>query len=164
MKDEPTPPATDDTPLQWGETYLDRLSHEELLIASKRMYHALESSWGLLKGYQEQNPDSPFWGRRGRGGMSLSQCEQAMNAIMPHDDDEKRESQYRSFYRYATDLLFHANDADIGSAWMVCDGCGNLWGSRRTNLGAENLKTECPCGQTLHPITWDDLAIKPYAE
>lgn len=152
-------------PLKWGETYLDRMSHEELLLVAKRMQsalHAAHSRISMDKQVDEMHAsNTTFWNGTGLGGIVLEKIRQALNAIYPVDNDFLREQQYDTYYRYAVDLLFTSDNAQIGQGWLVCDGCFQMFAAKHT---ARHL-TKCRfCAGDLRPLTWDDLAMKAAAK
>jgi hypothetical protein len=98
--------------LEWGETPWDNWPREKLLREVQRMYAALVSARSPLAMMKQNDPASPFWGLDGTGGCALAKVEQT---LAPYPN----EPAYRTFFRYATDLLFDG----LGQGWMVCDKC-----------------------------------------
>ena len=145
--------------LRWGETPFTGLSPDELMRHCQRLYAACESMASCLAvsraGSSEHNP---YWGPGGAGGRALEQGEQALKAANAGID---KESIYRSFFRYARDLLFEPNGStQIGFGWHVCSACGTMVGARGDKPG-ELIGRRCEwttdCKGELRLITWDDL-------
>lgn len=67
------------------------------------------------------------------------------------------ESIYRSFYRYAVDLLF---TPALGFGWEICmvEGCDIMMGA---SIG-KRARPKCirHPNATMRPISWDDLRAK----
>lgn len=141
--------------LVWGETPFDRMSPEEVLLNAKRMYSALISLESLAKQMRLGNEQSPYWSV-GVGGAAIEKGAQALAGV---DADYTSEDVYRSFYRYADDLLFDTGKHPmIGSGWWVCDADGTMLGGHPD--GSHTVMC-FKCNGPLRPITWADMAPQP---
>lgn len=140
--------------LEWGETPWDDLTKEELLREVQRMYCAVSSAYGVLLEDAERNEGHPFWSNEGRGGRTLEMCRQSLAKL----EDYEPENIYRSFFRYAHDLLFDPNpNAVIGFGWHICPKCGTMRGGNKEFLAREPCM-ETKCDGILRKIEWGDLA------
>jgi hypothetical protein len=138
--------------LEWGETPFDKLSRDELLRHAQRMYNTVESMYSALRLSSHGRTDG-FWGTEGTGGKAIEKGRQVLEPI--HQEWEK-EDIYRSFFRYATDLLFAKNEYRIGAGWGVCPKCGTMLGETldgKTSIGNPCIR----CGETLRALSWEDL-------
>jgi hypothetical protein len=155
MNEEKTGTSIYDEPLKWGETYFDRMTHEELLLHAKRMYSALGSTKSVIAMLAVGEGANSFYGKRGAGGAALAEARQALRAIT-QDRDDYREGMYRAYFRYADDLLFERNDYRlIGMGWRVCE-AGHMTGNHH-----ENPEKDCPlCGGSVRDLQWSDLEIR----
>lgn len=140
--------------LEWGETPWDGLSRETLLREVQRMYCALSASESALNICKMSEPGHPYWTREGTGGRALSKINEITRPIRKRYgwDDSKAGSLFRTFTRYANDLLFfHKSDS-----WVICIKC-KCWLGRMPR-GNEGPIRECSfCHKPTRPITWDDL-------
>lgn len=140
--------------LKWGQTPWDNLPREELLRHVQRLYAALVAARSALSlvGHGEA---SGFWDRRrGSGGRALAQSDIALGkALAGHDS----ENVYRSFFRYAVDLLFLP---ELGRYWTACDGCTSFWGDEQGNLAGKPCRECAALGRhsIRRPLEWRDLA------
>ena len=173
--------------LDWGETPWDGLSSEELLRECWKMFAALQSAESIIKQCriqylwhklpsgieQEQVHEAmeslikadPYWGH-GMGGRAMEEVRQAMSRRDAFDSEDI----YRSFFRYATDLLFEERDGmEIGFGWDVCPVCGDMIGRSGDGKrhGGLACKDTASCGRTngecpgiMRPIDWVDLMPK----
>jgi hypothetical protein len=133
--------------LKWGQTPFDKMTKKKLLLVAKTMYSALISARSALA-ILDYPKGNPYFGERGSGGRALEKAEQAYQlATSGHDS----ENVYRSFFRYADDLLFDCSVFEIGSNWYVCDKCKTMIGIRN------NSDKTCICGNEMRKMTWDDL-------
>ena len=109
--------------------------------------------------------DLPFWGKDGRGGRAHEMARQALELDANYGEDL-----YRSFFRYAHDLLFYERSGvRIGFGWVVCDVCGQMIG-RGSRDDSNRLSGE-PCAAhgigkpgctgVFRPLQWSDLAPRP---
>lgn len=146
--------------LKWGETPWDDLPREDLLREVQRMFSALESARNVLRILKAAaDPTSLFWSQQGSGGRALDHAEQVADALYAAYDAEDI---YRSFFRYATSLLFDVPDEE---KWVVCSFCGRMWSGRDT---AQRIGTPCTefliptgtCTGVLRWLEWGDLAKK----
>lgn len=151
--------------LRFGETPFHKMTKKQLLIVACQMYAALSrtrSHVAMRKAADEYNGNiGGYWGENGQGGIALAMAEQALYAAQAGYTSE---AVYRSFFRYATDLLFDNSKYKIGSGWMVCPVCGTMLGARGDGTTVEGQickdafpiqKGECP--GVYRPLTWDDL-------
>lgn len=144
--------------LAWGQTPWDGLSKEELLKEVWRMYVALQGALGIVNQYRHLSSHALFWTKEGRGGATLEESRQALARLNRYDS----ESVYRSFFRYASDLLFDANGYDmITWGWHICPKCRAMWGSKTRDMSGQQC-TEMPggarqCDGVLRPLQWSDL-------
>lgn len=145
--------------LEWGETPWDKKTREELLLDVKRMYGAivaLNSVCSLCKCGQEV---SSFWSNEeGSGFRALELARQILEPIHKEYDSEDI---YRSFFRYAYDLLF---DGKMGFGWYVCDTCKRMIGRSQDKETREG--DWCmfpPCQGKYRKLTWQDMkpSIQP---
>jgi hypothetical protein len=139
--------------LPWGKSPFDDMPREELLLWARRMYTACEHARGVLSNVEaSMPPGNPFWSARGTGGHALRMCTFVVEEVERRFD---RESIFRSFYRYAVDLLFPVDLQVGGYGWHRClaDKCDIFIGDY------ESEKVVCP----MHPsaktrrIIWEDL-------
>lgn len=143
--------------LEWGETPWDNLSREELLREVQRMASALITAQSTIKMMRVGNETSTYW-TQGVGGSALHKIDQALHLANEYES----ENLYRSFYRYAVDLLFDCSvNRYIGFGWAVCPVCGTMFGETPDGVSsvgtpcATHLNKECP--GILRPIEWGDL-------
>ncbi len=138
--------------LEWGQTPFDDWDRDRLLLEVRRMFHALQSAHSVLRMCRD---GSAFWGQEGTGGRALTLAAEVMGPIESQYEDE---TIYRSYYRYAVDLLF---SPEVGVGWMVCDQCGSMWGrGGNRSLAATCISPKCNCAP-LRPLAWSDLEPKP---
>ena len=148
-----------DEPLKWGETYFDRMTHEELLLHAKRMYSALQAADGVISQSVEMDKyhgESVYYSKRGVGGAAHERIQQTLDAITLRSDNY-REDMYRSYFRYATDLLFQYNGyRHVNTGWKVCEQ-GHMTGNDH-----DSPIDACPhCRGSVRPLQWSDLDIQP---
>lgn len=142
--------------LEWGETPWDNLTREELLREVQRYHSALESAASVMR-QLAFGSQLLFWSE-GPGGKALAKAEQAREHIAGFSS----ETVYRSFFRYADDLLFEG----MGDRWRICDRCAVMC----SLIGEPRNKNHLLCHDCerkgiesyTRPITWDDL--KPLKE
>lgn len=146
--------------LEWGQTPWDNLTREELLREVQRMASALQSANSVLKMVEAVGSDHPFW-TEGTGARAAAKVNQALFRLA----DYSSENVYRSFYRYADDLLFdRSTKPRIGWGWAVCPVCDQMIGEGTEGQSA--VGTPCAshlhneCAGILRAITWDDLQPK----
>lgn len=143
--------------LKWGETPWDTLSKEELLREVQRTFSALESANSVLRILKTQDEESPFWGRQGSGGRAVDRASQVIDSVYETYDAE---SVYRSFFRYATSLLFDVSDEE---KWVICPTCGGMWGGKNAVSYAGTACSKYPiapnseCIGVLRHLEWSDL-------
>lgn len=160
--------------LKWGQTPWDDMSREELLKTIWRLWVALDRSNGILQsmlfttciqeGIDAKSPQafeaiSPYWGKEGMGGAALEMVRQAVDPIQNQVDGE---TMFRSFFRYADDLLFDQNGfCFIGSNWVVCPKCNCMYGSRRGDMVGKKCSDHPfgkeECGGVFRKLQWEDL-------
>ena len=102
--------------LSFGTTPFDRMTKEDLLLTTKRLYSALVSTRYILGMDFVRDSGAPFW-TKGSGFRALSRAEQALDPI---HQQYSVEDIFRSYFRYADDLLF----TGVGFGWVVCGKCG----------------------------------------
>ena len=152
--------------LHWGETPWDNKSHDELLRDVQRMYSAVQAMYSCLNVIKAGSRGTPseFWSD-GTGGMCIEKGRQILEPLWKEFGNEEI---YRSFFRYADDLLFEQAHG-IGVGWCICPVCGTCLGtssSGKTHVGEV-------CGDVLHmksdscpgifrPLMWEDM--KPLQE
>lgn len=135
--------------LKWGETPFDKMNRDELVRFAQASYAALESTRSCLAMSKHPNDTSLYWGKEGSGGRALFQADAVINEVQAKFDSE---TIYRSFFRYARDLLFPGMDRHT---WLVCEKDNVMM----KGVGDQPIRTECTdCGGPLRPITWADLA------
>ncbi|MCB0257355.1 MAG: hypothetical protein KDI55_26840 [Anaerolineae bacterium] len=146
--------------LDWGQTPWDNLTREELLRTVQKMYITIETQNHVLSNIVQFRRHEPYWSGKGVGGRAL---EMARQIIQPVILEWEVESLYRSFYRYAEDLLFDCSKHEqLGKNWAVCPKCGTMLGS------ADHFGKPCwdtsNCDGIMRPLTWDDMKPKPTTE
>ncbi len=147
--------------LNWGETPFDNLSPEDMLRELQRAYSALlscRSALSMLRGHER----TAYWSKEGTGGHAIAKAD---SVIEPVENEHGSEQIYRSFYRYADDLLFE--DCGMRFNWDVCPKCGTMLGAgadgkRHTGqVCSEGFPGQAAkCDGVFRPLTWDDLAKK----
>ena len=144
--------------LEWGQTPWDEMTWPELRREVQRLYSALESARGIMGQHRFAREHSPFWGPEGVGGRAWEKAQQAL--AVPFTS----ESLYRSFYRYADDLLFEdRNGVQIGFGWVICPKCGTMRGvdARRDKLIGTPCEHGVPdCTGEVRALQWSDLQPK----
>lgn len=121
------------------------------------MYSAVVSLGSCMRVSRVSNPSSPYWSADGSGGRALLKADQ-IEAIK---EKYYSEDIYRSFFRYADDLLF----TGVGFGWDVCPKCGTMVGAsggnkkRHTGLRCGDVIgfKQRECDGILRPLQWDDL-------
>lgn len=150
--------------LQWGETPWDSLSRDELLHELRRTYAALYATHSVLVlNRHRDSADAPYWQPGGTGARALEMARQVIDDVAP--TDQQREALFRSFYRYAHDLLFTdpAGQYQISSVWNVCPICGQMqngrWTDRVGKACARPLDRDANqrCAGILRRLEWADL-------
>lgn len=143
--------------LTWGQTPWDDLDRDTLLREVQKMASALQSANSVMRIVKASAPDHPFWAE-GSGWTALAKVEQALGRL----DQYEGENVYRSFYRYADDLLFERTPgARIGFGWAVCPVCGQMLGEGVD--GHSQIGTPCnshinkKCPGVLRALEWSDL-------
>lgn len=135
--------------LKWGQTPWDKLSREELLRTVQRYHSALSSLDSCMSMSRAMQPESLYWGKTGSGGRALAKS----GAIL--DDIHGRffaEDIYRSFFRYADDLLFPAAADEFGP-WGICLQ-GHMWAPFRDGEVCSILTCKGP----MRRLQWSDLS------
>lgn len=142
--------------LKWGETPFDRLTPEEARLMMCRMYSAITCLRSCMRMARTANPESPYWGRNGSGGLAIAKADEV---VEPLDQAYGSESIYRSFFRYADDLLFSGEKADTGFQWSVCPKCKVMMGPGpdRPRLDGQPCRGTQKCDGVMRPLIWDDL-------
>ena len=146
--------------LVWGETPWDSKSKEELLRDVQRMYDAIVAMNSCLHIIKYHDQQSPYWGPGGSGGRSLEMSRQVLAPIHAQYDESDI---YRSFFRYATDLLFDQSmPIRTGSGWMICPVCGTMTGNpdRSPDIG-EACRMTRNCTGITRALILDDLKATP---
>lgn len=155
---------TEPIELEWGQTPWDSLSREELLREVERMYSAIVALNSCLAMSKSASSANSFWGHEGSGGIALEKARQVLGPLHAKFD---REDIYRSFFRYANDLLFNPTGYRIGSGWSVCPVCDVMLGNTRHPDGTEETQNGKVCHFTagctgiMRPLEWADLAPRP---
>ena len=140
---------------KWGETPLDDLSHEELLIVAKRLYMATTAARGAMGMVANISHDEYWTARNGAGAIALERCKQALRAI----DGKRSEPAQHTFYRYAGGLLFDHSEFNTGDPWLICGTCGNLICTANPNVQPGQSCRIGPreCQGIYRLLTLDDL-------
>jgi hypothetical protein len=169
--------------LNWGETVFDDLSNDELRLQCLKMFAALQAAhtvikqtrisqlWRLIKvntddhkaiqkALDEAAKQDGYWGK-GIGGRAYEMVNQALEIAKITDAEE----QYRSFWRYAVDLLFtEPKGLQIGFGWSVCPKCGVMVGRSGDGKMAAGNRCNYPASETcdgiMRLLTWEDLSPK----
>jgi hypothetical protein len=141
--------------LKWGETPWDKLSRDELLREVQRMYAAITAARSVLHILRHHDQDSVFW-KAGSGGSSIEECDQVTERVETEFDGE---DVYRSFFRFATDLLFEDRGKNMRANWHVCQ-CGIMTGHTGPGVPVCAGCEAAGCKVPMRPITWDDLKPK----
>ena len=144
--------------LEWGETPWDNFSREDLLREVQRMYSAVLSAHSVM--ILSREPSSLFWwSDDGSGRRALAKTQMVLDKVK--ELGYKDENIYRSFFRYAIDLLF---TPELGFGWAVCDTCDSMIGSGVDTK--DMVGEECPfCKNNgklslMRKLEWKDLAKK----
>ncbi|WP_240416589.1 hypothetical protein [Paenibacillus periandrae] len=149
--------------LSGGKTPWDQLFHEELLNNVQRMFASLNSVRGVMQSYKSTTiplqgfDEHPFWGLDGGGGIAMEKVSQIIDEIYAMYNGDNL---YRSFYRYANDLLFEPSDYKISSGWHVCSTCRKMVEDDRMILEGQpcnNFTFSNNCDGTLRKLQWNDF-------
>jgi hypothetical protein len=145
--------SDDEQYLAWGQTPFDKLSRDELLRHCQRLYAACSAMHSDLSVMRVGHEHEIYW-ECGAGADAIEQGEQALAAVNKGFD---KESIYRSFFRYARDLLFESKGKlHIGFNWFICDTCGIMRSFvDKRPLAGKSCDAECP--GVFRAITWNDL-------
>lgn len=147
--------------LEWGQTPWDDMSKDELLHEVWRMYSAMRSLYSVLKMHEVDNKNHPYFSKSGVGGNAIEKGRQILEPLFNQYENGESDI-YRSFFRYADDLLFDTSTGYtmVGSGWNVCPKCGTMIG---TNPNGTN-PTGTPCQfckeeprGVYRLLTWEDL-------
>lgn len=154
------------TYLEYGLTPFDSMPQADLLLHAKRLYDACNSLRSVAQIISVNDDSNPFWAH-GSGAKAIEKGVQACDAV---EHGYSREDIYRSYYRYATDLLFESKgDLRIGFGWVVCTGCMEMWAAGdhvsqqwkfsegRPCTGWGHLPEDRTCKGVYRLLTWDDL-------
>lgn len=144
--------------LDFGKTPWDDLSREELLRQVWRMFSALESADLVLRFFKartrKDDPYSPIWDEQGNGGQVLGRISQIIDPVYEEYDEES----VRSFFRYATSLLFDVPDQE---KWIICPVCGDMWSNAVRYIGWTcsqfPARQNSECKGVFRWLEWDDL-------
>lgn len=138
--------------LQWGETPFDHMAPDEVLLNAKRMYSALVALTSVAK--MTRSYDRGTYWKEGNGGKAIEKGEQALVAI--DTGYTEREPAFRTFYRYADDLLFDTSRHPLlGMGWRICEKDGTMLGAHRDG---SHINACMECEGPMRPIRWSDLA------
>ena len=127
--------------LKWGETPFTHMTHEELLFAANQMYAACVSARSVLR-MSSMRGDHYYWDpQEGSGGRALNKLDQV---VEPTEEKYSPEKIYRSFFRYADDVLFTNVSKSL---WAICPECGVMTspceGSNAGRRCGDILRSEC---------------------
>jgi len=154
--------------LKWGETPFHKMDHATLLMSAIKMYWSLNSCSGEVKKLKEMNK---IFGREEKpnlyfekGGSGFNALYMADQALDPINREYESEDVYRSYYRYAIDLLF----PECTSGLVVCPVCGQMFGAYgdgRTDEGKVcgqkfKVRFSTGCPGVFRKLTWKDMEIK----
>jgi hypothetical protein len=145
-------------PLPFGHSQFSGMSREELQLQCERLYSALISV-GVAADLASSNGPSAFWGPGGTGEVGLSKYKQAIKLA---EGGYCNEDFYRSFYRYADELLFETPPRST-LRWSVCTACNNVFGYRegeeKSLTGEVHRKriTWSECEGVFRAYRWKDL-------
>lgn len=142
--------------LKWGETPFDKLKPKEARLLMCRMYSAITALRSCMRMAKASDPTSPYWGRDGSGGRAVAKADEV---VEPVEEAYGSESIYRSFFRYADDLLFSGDKADTGFRWSVCPKCQVMRGPGpdMPRLDGQPCRGTMKCDGVMRPLIWDDL-------
>lgn len=152
--------------LAWGCTPWDDWPREKLLREVQRMYAALISVNSCLS-ILRRGDNAGFWGSHeanqslrqnqfpdefcaGSGWISL---EEARQILEPLHAEYSSERMFRSFFRYAGDLLF---DGTSHYRWAICDACGTMVGDFAGKPCPDCQHAKRP-EYIMRPLEWRDL-------
>lgn len=141
--------------LKWGETPFDSMTRDELLLEVKRMFAAIGAAQTVMALSKNMNENSPFW-KEGTGARAVEMCEQISDRYREYHGEEI----YRSYYRYATDLLFERRGVQIGHGWAVCPLCGVMLGEQgngKSMVGERCMMGNTDCPGHMRLLEWSDL-------
>lgn len=161
MTDGPWPPARGipgkgrfkkPADLQFGETPFDDLTRGELLRLVQAYHAAAVSARSVLAMTEYHQKEHPYWGPDGSGGRAKRRLEYLLARCGDGGANSRSERIYRSFFRYATDLLFAGVDGDK-DYWGI-DAKGEMVAPSAP--GDINRFTGLP----LRPLKWSDIVPK----
>lgn len=147
--------------LKWGETPWDKMKKPELLREVWRMYSALRSLYSVVKMDAATSTNPYFYSKTGVGGNALEKGRQIIEPLF-RQYKEGESDIFRSFFRYADDLLFDQSVGYtmIGSRWTVCPECGVMIGDNpkgESSVGKPCHMGKKDCAGIMRPLLWDDL-------
>lgn len=152
---------------KWGETPWDNMSREELFQEVLRMYSALRSLYAVVRmdadAREHFGESVVYYGKTGVGGAALEKGRQVVEPLFEKYKEGEGDI-YRSFFRYADDLLFDTSTGYefLRKEWHICTECRTMLGENPR--GNKLLGARChdvfglkDCNGTYRLITWDDL-------
>jgi len=156
--------------LKWGETPWDNMTKDELLLEVRRMYSAMRSLYSVVKMDAGMSSNGAYFGKNGVGGNALEKGRQIIEPLF-NQYENGEEDIYRSFFRYADDLLFDGlgGFTMISSRWHVCPECGlmigeNPRGRKLLNERCGDVSPNEKCNGIMRLLSWDDLKSQPPAQ
>lgn len=132
--------------LKWGETPWDHLSRDELLRRVQMYFSAVDSLRACMAVLRSSIPESPYWAPSGSGGNALAKGDAVVDQVYTEFDQEQV---YRSFFRYADDLLFPGI-----ARWKVC---------ANGHMLAPGGDTCRMCAEPMRPLNWSDMDVSQEA-
>ena len=147
---------TKPTKLKWGQTPFDTMTPEQMKIELCRMWMAVITARSVLGlDSKLRDPESPYWNASGSGGRALRMCDQVVKGIEAKYDSE---SIFRSFFRYAEELLFTGDLAN--RPWMICDTCEQMTSPGPKDNTCPFCETDRKLGPRVRKLTLEDLRAK----
>jgi len=141
----------DDADLKYGETYLDRMSPDDVLLFAKRAYRVLMAARPALEEMQRQYPEGSSW-TDGIGGRALA----AVSFVLGTLDltEEQHQHMWATYFRVAAPSLFDGAAMENGEPlyphWFVCESCKHFFQPRPET---------CLCcgGEQFRVLTLEDI-------
>ncbi len=140
--------------LKWGQTPFDDMTRDEMHLLLRRMFMALVHGRSVVAMLKYGQETSPYWGDHGSGGKALAMMADVLAELKQDEHDEET---FRSYFRYAGQLLFPDLPRDY-SWWINDEGEGELIGCKTMPTAESHPEFN----GAWRAFTFDDL--KPEAE